>query len=74
MLVTISALLVRLSTKLRGKKCIQSIAYAVGVRVETIPDIISSFVEKNRDTSRQERPDKGTNVFKSKKINFYCIK
>ena len=67
MLVTISALLVGLSTKLRGKKCIQLIANVFGVRVKTIRDIIFSFVERNGDTSRQERSDKGTNFFNAGK-------
>ena len=73
MLVTISALLSGLSTKLRGKKCIQSIAYAFGVRVKIIPDIISSFVVRNGDTSRQERSHKGTNVFNSEKRRKYTF-
>ena len=67
MLVTISALLARLSTKVRGRKCIQLIAHVFGVRVKIIRDIIFSFVERNGDTSRQEISDKGTNVFNAEK-------
>ena len=74
MLVTILALLAGLSTKLRGKKCTQSVDHTFGVRVKTIPDIVSSFIERNRDTSRQERSDKDTNVFNwEKKENLLLL-
>ena len=45
MLVIISALLVELSTKLRGGG-VQSIVHAFDMRFKTIPDIISSFAVK----------------------------
>ena len=56
MVVTISVLLAELSTKLRRKKCIHLIAYAFGVQVKTIAQIICSFVDKKENLVDKKDP------------------